>query len=180
MECAEGPGWAKQKPNENSKPNAFFEKCDLMVIDCVLETSLHIKSLHQDWSLYYSWTAKVQRGLVTCLGYIHSRWVVSQDSNPVRLSPEFLYFLKGLGERRLKRVFVVSFWQVQKVAKIMYNSGKCRFSSHSVNLRKTGANERHCLRYLVNGRLCSFPIWELRVWLLFGVSSMLCTFCSLL
>lgn len=69
MECAEDPGWAKQKPNKNSKPNAFFEKCDLMVIYCVLETFLHIKSLHQDWSLYYSWTAKVQRGLVTCLGY---------------------------------------------------------------------------------------------------------------
>lgn len=82
---------------------------------------------------------------------------MSQDSNPVRLSPAFLYFWKGLGERRLKRVLVLSFWQVQKVAKIMYNSGKCRFSSHSGNLRKTGANERHCLRYLVNGRLHSFP-----------------------
>lgn len=74
MECAEDPGWAKQKPNENSKPNAFFEKCDLMVIYCVLETSLHVKSLHQDWSLYYSWTAKVQRGLVTCLGYTAGEW----------------------------------------------------------------------------------------------------------
>lgn len=48
IECAEDPGWAKQKHNENSKPNAFIEKCDLIVIYCVLEISLHIKSLHQD------------------------------------------------------------------------------------------------------------------------------------